>query len=139
MCWADRIGLLLAVLALFATLVLTANPPQGAAPWTDLLWTLEGSFVLPAWLFLRFLDMLAGGPARRRVAHPASYPSTPGFDAPPRPPEAPVLAMPSWAAGTYEYVTTGLAGLLQVLVGMGAIAVVGAAAILVAVSLGVIH
>lgn len=69
-CWADKIGI--AAVALFSLFVwaVSDNPAFLAEPFSQqfksLLWLDLVFVVVPIWLPLRLIDLIAGGPRRRR-------------------------------------------------------------------------
>jgi hypothetical protein len=71
LCWADKIplGMYLAVVAILLFLGLM-SPPHDAA-WfnagVNIMWLIFYKFVVPLWIFLRLIDLLMGGPGKRRL------------------------------------------------------------------------
>lgn len=72
LCWADRIGLVLLIglsLALIFVGAIGPNPRAFSVHWwgdfLDILWIVGSKTVLPIWIFLRAVDLVAGGPSRR--------------------------------------------------------------------------
>jgi len=65
-CWADRATALifLLVAAILGFLDLTGGHSWSA--WIEILWFLSTRYLLPLWLFLRLVDLVFGGPGRRR-------------------------------------------------------------------------
>jgi hypothetical protein len=72
LCWADKIPLALYLAAVAFLLFLggTAKPPHDAA-WfnagVNIMWLIFYKFVAPLWIFLRLIDLLMGGPGKRRL------------------------------------------------------------------------
>lgn len=62
MCWADKIGLFVYLAWVGFLYALTGLLPFD--DWDRLKFSLLPT--LPIWLILRFLDLITGGPARRR-------------------------------------------------------------------------
>ncbi len=69
--WCDKIAAGLLALIALALLLLgmtadTRYTASWAEAWLWIVWFLGTHYVLPLWLFLRFIDLIGGGPWRRR-------------------------------------------------------------------------
>ena len=60
-CWADRVAAIWAVVVLGVLYMLHA-PGVAPSAWGDVVLTL----IVPLWIFLRLLDLIMGGPRRRK-------------------------------------------------------------------------
>jgi hypothetical protein len=68
LCWADKIVLVPCLMWLIVIFMLGYDPNYSHSPNNDPLNTLEfTAFIFgPVWLFARMIDLMIGGPGRRR-------------------------------------------------------------------------